>query len=240
MSGKQYADRLEGYVEVKDRIKQFYDKHPDGRLVTAEVLMHDAAGKQRVQVKALAYRTVDDPLPAVGYSWMELPGTTPYTRGSELENTETSAWGRAIGALGIGIDKSIASQQEVAGKERDAATRAEDAVYDSGLVGVAEVGRGRDSDFELRQTPDGWHLGFRLTDGRKGIKVEAKDALAEMVANHRAEIEGYRATAWGVVRDESFQKDGRTITYQVLALSRIKVGPLDLSEPDADEADDAA
>ena len=67
----------------------------------------DADGKVRVWGKALAYRTPDDPLPTVGHSYLEVPGATPYTRGSEIENVETSAWGRAIGALGIGISESL-------------------------------------------------------------------------------------------------------------------------------------
>src|SRR5262245_10982025 len=112
MSRGDYNDRLADYVEVKDRIALFYQQHPDGRLVTAEVRFPEPMDDMpRVAVKALAYRTADDPHPGVGWSWMVLPGMTPYTKGSELENTETSAWGRAIGALGIGIDKSIASAQ---------------------------------------------------------------------------------------------------------------------------------
>src|ERR1051326_7570968 len=108
---------LGDYVEVKDRIKTFYELYGQGRLVAQPAQALTAPdGKQRVVVRALAYRSPDDPYPAVGQSWMELPGTTPYTRGSELENTETSAIGRAIGFLGILIDKSIASGNEVRAK----------------------------------------------------------------------------------------------------------------------------
>src|SRR4051812_43799424 len=114
---KQFEDRLGGYVQVKDRIKQFYLDYEDGRLVTIEVkVTSEPDGTPRVWVEAAAYRTPDDPLPGRGWSWMVLPGTTNFTRGSELENTETSAWGRAIGALGIGIDKSIATTDEIDAK----------------------------------------------------------------------------------------------------------------------------
>ena len=112
------AKPLDGYVEVKDRIALFYKAHPEGRLATTDVrLTSEPDGIARVIVEAAAYRTADDPVPGKGWSWMTLPGSTNFTRGSELENTETSAWGRAIGALGIGIDKSIASANEVANKE---------------------------------------------------------------------------------------------------------------------------
>src|SRR5512146_211724 len=107
---------LGNYVEVKDRIKLFLAAYPDGRLVTDRVELWQDDGVPRVVVKALAYRSPDDTLPGVGWSWMTLPGTTSYTKGSELENTETSAWGRAFASLGIGIDKSIASANEVQSK----------------------------------------------------------------------------------------------------------------------------
>jgi hypothetical protein len=42
------------------------------------------------------------------------PGRTPYTKGSELQNAETSAWGRAIVAVGAAdTKKGIASSEEV-------------------------------------------------------------------------------------------------------------------------------
>lgn len=113
---KEFA--LGDYIEVKDRIKVFYELFGSGRLVTEEVkATSEPDGKPRIWVKAAAYRTADDPKPGIGWSWLELPGSTPYTRGSELENAETSAWGRAIGSLGILIDKSIASGNEVRSKE---------------------------------------------------------------------------------------------------------------------------
>lgn len=220
-----YNDRLADYVDVKERVRLFYERHPDGRLVTAEAYMSpDPDGKVRVWGKALAYRTPDDPHPGVGWSYMEVPGTTPYTRGSEVENVETSAWGRAIGALGIGIDKSIASSDEIRAKDGEPATiPAPETTHDGGLIGIAEVGKASDSDGELRQTPDGWVLGFRLkANGRGGIKVVAHDALAHALAAGMPFM-GQRVTCWGSVRDESFTPKGATrkVTYQVLDLERI-------------------
>ncbi|MBA3583011.1 MAG: hypothetical protein H0W36_00525 [Gemmatimonadetes bacterium] len=211
---------LGDYVEVKDRIARFYELFGQGRLVTEEVtLTTEPDGKPRVMVKALAYRTPDDPHPAPGYSWMELPGTTTYTRGSELENTETSAIGRAIGFLGILIDKSIASQQEVANKQDD---RPELDRPVDGLIGTAEVGKTRDSDFELRETPDGWALGFRLTQGRTGFKVLSFGPLAQALATLRPTIEGQRVTVWGTMVDEKFTNaKGVDITYKVVHADRV-------------------
>jgi hypothetical protein len=88
---------LSGYVEVKDRVEQFYRDYPDGRLVTEYLGMEDGPdGRRYVIVRALAYRTQDDPHPATGLAWEPVPGLTPYTKNSELQNAETSAIGRAI------------------------------------------------------------------------------------------------------------------------------------------------
>ena len=111
---------LEAWIQIGSLHRELGEPDPD-----------EPDGTPRVWVKALAYRSPDDAHPGVGWSWMVLPGSTPYTRGSELENTETSAWGRAIGALGIGIDKSIASGDEVKSKEgesdrKEPITRTED------------------------------------------------------------------------------------------------------------------
>ena len=222
-----YSDRLGDYVEVKDRLKLFYERHPEGSVVTDEVRATDEPdGTPRVWVKAKAYRAPDDEHPGVGWSWMVLPGSTPYTKGSELENTETSAWGRAIGALGIGIDKSIASGDEVRVKagESDRPERESTTTHDGGLIGTAEAGKGQ-ADFELRQSPDGPVLAFRLVQGRKGYKVIAFGDLAGALATLRPSVEGQRVTVWGTFHDESFDKveggQTKTITYQVVHLERI-------------------
>lgn len=242
---------LGDYLEVKERIPLFLEKYPDGRLVTVQMLLSsEPDGKPRVIVEAAAYRTADDPHPGTGWSWMELPGTTSYTKGSELENTETSAWGRAIASLGIGIGRSIASKNEVDTKANptDAIMRRQSepiagfdltTAFDAGLLGMAEKGTS-DADFELRMTPEGHRLAFRLSEGRHKIKAIADGILAELIAENRTAIEGQTVNAWGSVNEESFMKPvagkpPQKITYNVLNLTRIKVGPLDLTAPDIEE-----
>jgi hypothetical protein len=180
---------LGDYVEVKDRIAILYELYPQARLVTGEVrLTTEPDGKPRVMVQGLAYRTPDDPQPGVGWSWMELPGTTSYTKGSEIENTETSAWGRAIASLGILVDRSIASAQEVANKQQGAADAkpldaSGETMTSLGVhvrVGAVAKGSGRHSSLESRETPDGHHLGFRLElgDGKVLPQVVVEGPLA--------------------------------------------------------------
>lgn len=104
------------YVEVKERIQKFYATYETGALVTRRVQVEMVGDAEYITVHALAYRTPDDPHPGTGTSWMKVPGTTPYTRGSELENAETSAWGRAMAAVGILVDRGIASASEIRAK----------------------------------------------------------------------------------------------------------------------------
>jgi hypothetical protein len=114
------AFEMTGYIEVADRLRDWYEKHPGGRIVT-EVLENN---DKRVTVRAEAYRKADDALPAgVGHSALTIPGTTPYTRGSELENAETSAVGRALVMAGL-PSKKIASADEVQAKRATPAPQA--------------------------------------------------------------------------------------------------------------------
>jgi hypothetical protein len=106
--------RLENYVDVPHRIKLFYEKYPQGSLQMDPNLKFQQVGDQLIVIgQAWAFRTPDDPRPGVGTAQEYLPGKTAFTRGSEIQNLETSCWGRAIGALGIGIDKAIATKEEV-------------------------------------------------------------------------------------------------------------------------------
>ena len=104
---------LEDYVDVAERIEEFRAKYPSHSL-RGDWRVHELAGQAYIAYRAEAWRTPDDPAPGVGSAWELVPGRTPYTRGSELQNAETSAWGRAIIAVGAADSKrGIASRQEV-------------------------------------------------------------------------------------------------------------------------------
>lgn len=237
---------LGDYVEVKDRIRLFYEAFPSGSIVTEAAWVSVDDDTPRVWVRAVAYRSPDDPHPGVGHSWMVLPGTTSYTKGSELENTETSAWGRAIGSCGIGIDKSIASANEVRAKEGQT-DRPRSGLVDGppdrppliretghdGLIG--KVATSGTQDMNLRETPTGWVLPFRVKEGnRAGQIVIAHDAVAEALYAIRDEVIGQTVTVWGTYEDlENPKPDGTVITFKVLHLSRIKT-PDVIIPPDPD------
>jgi hypothetical protein len=103
---------MKDYVEVADRIHAWYERYPDGRIVT-EILEHT---EDRVVVKADAFRGPQGFPAGTGHSFLAIPGATPYTKGSELENAETSAVGRALVMAGIPA-KNVASAGEVKSKQ---------------------------------------------------------------------------------------------------------------------------
>jgi hypothetical protein len=102
----------EDYIDVAERLRAWYEAYPNGRIETA-ILAHT---DNRVTVRALAFRTDTEQLPAgIGHASMAIPGSTPYTRGSELENCETSAVGRALVMAGLPA-KRVASNDEIRAK----------------------------------------------------------------------------------------------------------------------------
>ena len=201
---------LGDYVEVKDRIRLFYEAFPTGSIVTEAAWVSVDDDVPRVWVRAVAYRAPDDSHPGVGHSWMQLPGTTSYTKGSELENTETSAWGRAIAATGIGLSKSIASADEVRSKDGQDLGRPELERRAEGLVGTVAAGK-TPVDLQLRQTPEGPAFGFKLTAGKKGYQALAIGPLADSLAIAHAaeEMTGATVTVWGHIEMIPWDKDGK-------------------------------
>lgn len=102
----------EDYVPVNERIEAFYAAHPEGSIQCEIHTLTDGL----VIVRASAYRTPDDTRPSIAHSMMSIPGKTNFTRGSEVENAETSAVGRAIAMLGFEVKRGIATREDVANK----------------------------------------------------------------------------------------------------------------------------
>jgi rRNA maturation endonuclease Nob1 len=108
---KEKAIQIKGneYVQVKDRIVYFNETYENGCIKT-EVISDDSV---EIVFKAIV-------IPDVSNSDRQFVGSASGVRGgqgvdktSAVENAETSAVGRALAMMGIGVLESIASADEI-------------------------------------------------------------------------------------------------------------------------------
>ena len=96
------------YAEVNQRIKAFRSVYPEGSIQTEIISLEDGI----CTMKATIFDREMNVL-STGHA-QEKEGSTFINKTSFIENCETSAVGRALGMVGIGIDTSVASFEEVA------------------------------------------------------------------------------------------------------------------------------
>lgn len=94
------------YIEVNKRVMAFRELYPEGTIETKIEFLLDGV----VTMEAKIYDGTR--LLATGHA-QEKESSSFINQSSFIENCETSAVGRALGFLGIGIAKSIASKEEV-------------------------------------------------------------------------------------------------------------------------------
>jgi len=97
------------YIEVNERVKQFHIDYPNGSITTELIEMTDRFITKTTVIPDV--KNADRKFTGIAY---EKEDSTFINKTSALENCETSSCGRALGMLGIGIDTSIASYNEVA------------------------------------------------------------------------------------------------------------------------------
>ena len=100
------------YAEVAQRIKAFRKLYPEGTIET-EILKFD---EKMCLMKAIV-KDKDGKILGIGHA-LEEKNSSFINSTSYLENAETSAIGRALGVLGIGIDAGLASYEEVKNAEK--------------------------------------------------------------------------------------------------------------------------
>jgi hypothetical protein len=114
------AFNIDNYVDVPTRLTEALKKYPNLRIQETDaqvVTMPDGSCFYRCTVTV--YRDIDDALPAIATAAEPYPGKTPYTKNSEFMVGMTSALGRALGYMGFGVNKSIASKNEVLARQDD-------------------------------------------------------------------------------------------------------------------------
>ena len=95
------------YVEVNHRVDGFRKLFPNGAITTEVVALNDGVCVIKAEIL-----DENGKILATGTAY-EKEGSTFINKTSYIENCETSAVGRALGFLGIGITTSIASAEEV-------------------------------------------------------------------------------------------------------------------------------
>jgi len=107
---------LSEYVDVKTRLKQALALYPQLRIVEHRPEITQVGDQLFIECSVTVSRDPDDPIPVTAYIFEPYPGKTSFTKNSEQANGATSVLGRALGYMGLGIDKSIASSNEVLGR----------------------------------------------------------------------------------------------------------------------------
>jgi hypothetical protein len=111
-------ERQMDYIDVATRLTEMRDLFPDLTMSQVSMEFVVVAGTSWVVYTAAAYRTPDDPRPGIGTAWEPIPGPTPFTKDSEVQNAETAAWGRALIAIGASTKNGIASKEEVTNRQQ--------------------------------------------------------------------------------------------------------------------------
>ena len=96
------------YAEVNERINAFRKLFPNGTISTEIISLED--GVCIIKATALNENGV---ILGTGHAY-EKENSTFINKTSYIENAETSAVGRCLGMIGIGVETSVASYEEVA------------------------------------------------------------------------------------------------------------------------------
>ena len=98
------------YVEVKERLKHFRKTYQHEYGLITNVLNHNA---DSILIKAEIIDKSNGFIVADGIAFEEAASSF-INKGNYVENCQTSAWGRALGNFGIGLDSSVSSYEESA------------------------------------------------------------------------------------------------------------------------------
>lgn len=95
------------YVEVNERIKAFRELYPNGSIET-----NIEKNENNIVIMSCTIKDEEGKILSKAHAY-EKENSTFINKTSYIENCCTSATGRALGYLGIGIDSSVASLEEV-------------------------------------------------------------------------------------------------------------------------------
>jgi len=117
---------LQGYVDVATRLRMALKDWPQLRIQETTCTL-EQVGEQLFMVCVVTiWRDERDTVPVIASAAEQIPGRTPYTRNAERMVGFTSALGRGLGYMGYGIEKAIASADEVEHRKQQDETQMSD------------------------------------------------------------------------------------------------------------------
>ena len=109
LKSKAVSIKGKKYVLVSDRVLYFNDKYPNGSIET-DIYRYEGG---QVIIQAIVTPDHSEPQRVFTGCAQEIEGDGYINKTSALENAETSAVGRALAMMGIGVIDSIASVDEI-------------------------------------------------------------------------------------------------------------------------------
>lgn len=199
LKDKAISFKGKDYVLVKDRVAFFNEEFDNGSIKT-QILVSDG---KRVEVKAVVTPDVEKPARMFYGHSQAVIGEGYINKTSALENAETSAVGRALAFMGIGVLDSIASADEMVKsgvKPLKNGRRQEEDTEDEEVDTEEE-----EDDSEEESEDDG-----KQEPARKEIKLTAKELsmikpITQLLKNAvtESELEAAKAAAGAAKRSLS-------------------------------------
>ena len=111
------------YAPVADRVTLFYARFPTGRIITRLI----SRTEHEITVQAFVFRSLEEERPSATGLASERIGDGDVNTVACLENTETSAIGRALANLGLTASSQRPSREEMVKANRERALRVSEA-----------------------------------------------------------------------------------------------------------------
>ena len=165
---------LESYATVRERISEFYLRHPEGSIRTRMVVRDGP----EVIFEARVFRTPEEATAGVFTSgWArEVEGKTPVNRTSHLENCETLSIGRALSNLNLGTERARPSREEMAAAAR------QQAEHDQTLAFLRDVGERAAEDLTV-PLPNGNQVRLRDHLRTHWRELKSRPSQARLLAD---------------------------------------------------------
>ena len=152
------------YVMVNERIKYFRENYKGYSLISEITQLNEDS----CVIKAMILDE-NGVVKATGHA-QEDKSSSMINNTSFVENCETSAWGRALGNFGIGIDESIASAEEV-----DMAIKKQEKIESELIVGgkyIFASGKHKGKSIEQVAQEDAEYLDWLLDSDKVGKAIK--------------------------------------------------------------------